>query len=413
MLTVKELDACKPKHKPYRVADGQGLYLHIKPRGSRSWIFRYTKPDGGRTTIGLGPYPALAAKAARKEADSCRELLASGIDPKAHRLEKQQAQQKNTNTFSTVAHDWVTYKTDQGWSPATAEKCQTYLGKDIIPRLGEIPIAEITRHDLNSLMEVIEARGAFNVAEKVRQWLRNIFSFAVAKGYMENNPASELNAVAQKTSRAAHYPHLVEAQLPHFLQQLRQQETRNPRSYLTVTAAWLVLLTGSRPGMVRYAEWQEFDLDDALWSVPAHKMKQRRPHLVPLSRQLVVMLRNLRDITGRNPFLFPGRGNYGKRDGSVISERTIGNVFNKIGYKDRMTPHGSRHTASTILNEHGWNPRWIDAQLSHKEAAGPKVRGEYNHALYLEHRREMMQWYADHLQNLEQGTTTVIAMQAR
>lgn len=123
----------------------------------------------------------------------------------------------------------------------------------------------------------------------------------------------------------------------------------------------------------------------------------RRPHLVPLSRQLVVMLRDLHQVTGRNPFLFPGRGNYGTRDGSVISERTIGNVFNKLGYKDRMTPHSSRHTASTVLNEHGWNPRWIDAQLSHKETTGPKVRGEYNHAVYLEHRREMMQWYADHL----------------
>ncbi|MEQ8799545.1 MAG: tyrosine-type recombinase/integrase [Salinisphaeraceae bacterium] len=412
MLTVKELEACRPKSKAYRVADGQGLYLHVKPSGSRSWIFRYTKPSGGRTTIGLGPYPAVSARIARKESEACRELLASGIDPSAHRVEQKQAQQKNANTLSLVAEEWFAYKVNQGWAPATAEKCRTYLEKDILPRLGRTPVLEITRHDLNRLMESIEARGAFNVAEKVRQWLRSIFSFAIAKGYLESNPASELNAVAQKAPRATHYAYLLESQLPRFLQQLRQQETRSPRSYITVTAAWLVLLTGSRPGMVRYAEWQEFNLDDALWSVPAHKMKKRRPHLVPLSRQLVVMLRDLQEVTGRNPFLFPGRGNYGKRDGSVISERTIGNLFNKMGYKDRMTPHGGRHTASTVLNEHGWNPRWVDAQLSHKETTGPKVRGEYNHAIYLEHRREMMQWYADHLHNLELGAATVVAMSA-
>lgn len=363
--------------------------------------------------MGLGPYPAVSAKSARKESETCRELIASGVDPKAQRAEQKQASQRDANTFRLVAKEWFAYKLDRGWAPATAEKCQTYLDKDILPRLGDTSVSLITRYDLNRLMESIEARGAFNVAEKVRQWLRSTFSFAIAKGYLDTNPASELDAVAKKAPQAVHYPYLLEAQLPPFLQLLRQQETQSPRTYITVTAGWLVLLTGNRPGVVRYAQWQEFDLDNALWSIPAHKMKMRRPHLVPLSRQLLVMLRDLHDVTGRNPYLFPGRGNYGKRDGSVISERTIGNLFNKIGYKNRMTPHGSRHTASTILNEHGWNPRWVDAQLSHKEVSGPKVRGEYNHAIYLEHRQEMMQWYADHLQALELGTNSVIALQSR
>lgn len=412
MLTVKALESYKAKDKSYRVADGKGLYLHIKPTGSRSWIFRYTKPGGSRTTIGLGPYPAVSAKAARREADTFRELLATGIDPKAQRAEEKEALQRDANTFQLVAEEWFAYKLDRGWAPATAEKCQTYLDKDILPRLGDSAVSLITRHDLNRLMESIEARGAFNVAEKVRQWLRGIFSFAIAKGYLDTNPASELNAVAKKAPQPVHYPYLLEPQLPRFLQLLRQQESQNPRTYITVTAAWLVLLTGNRPGVVRFALWQEFDLDNALWSIPAHKMKMRRPHLVPLSRQLVVLLRDLHNVTGRNPFLFPGRGNYGKRDGSAISERTIGNLFNKMGYKNRMTPHGSRHTASTILNEHGWNPRWVDAQLSHKEASGPKVRGEYNHAIYLEQRREMMQWYADHLQGLELSDCKVLALQS-
>jgi integrase len=412
MLTVKALDSYKARAEPYSVRDSKGLYFHIKPTGSRSWLFRYTKPNGGRTAIGLGPYPAVSAKAARKAAGQCRELLAAGVDPKAKRDAQKQALKQDANTFRRVAMEWFEFHVGKGWAPATAEKCRAYLDKDILPRLGDTATTLITRHDLNQLMESIEARGAFNVAKKVRQWLKGIFSFAIAKGYVDTNPASELNAVAQKGPDAVHYPHLLEAQLPLFLQLLRLQETQHPRTYITVTAAWLNLLTGNRPGVIRFAQWTEFDLDNALWSIPADKMKKRRPHLVPLSRQLVVMLRGLHDVTGRNAYLFPGRGNYGKRDGSAISERTVGNLFNKMGYKDRMTPHGSRHTASTILNEHGWNPRWVDAQLSHREVEGPKIRGEYNHAIYLEHRREMMQWYADRLQALELGTTTVVTLQS-
>lgn len=361
--------------------------------------------------MGLGPYPAVSAKAARKEAETCRELLATGVDPKTQRRQQKQLLKQDATTLRTVATTWFTFKLDQGWSPATADKCQTYLDKDIFPRLGDTAVSLITRHDCNELMESIEARGALNVAKKVRQWLRSIFSFAIAKGYLDTNPASELNAVARKPPPAVHYPHLAEAELPHFLRLLRQLETENPRTYLTVTAAWVVLLTGNRPGVVRLAQWQEFDLDNALWTIPAQIMKSRRPHLVPLSRQVISRLRALQKATGRNPYLFPGRGNYGKRDGSVISERTIGNRFNKIGYKNRMTAHGSRHTASTILNEHDWNPRWVDAQLSHKDSTGPKVRGEYNHAIYLEHRHEMMQWYADHLEALELGTNAVVKLQ--
>jgi len=412
MLTVKALDSYKARAEPYSVRDSKGLYFHVKPTSSRSWLFRYTKPSGGRTAIGLGPYPAVSAKAARKVAEDYRELIAAGIDPKAKRDAHKQALRRDVNTFRRVATEWFEFHVNKGWAVATAEKCQSYLDKDILPRLGDNAITLITRHDLNQLMESIEARGAFNVAKKVRQWLKGIFSFAIAKGYLETNPASELNAVAHKGPDAVHYPYLLEEQLPLFLQLLRQQATQHPRTYITVTAAWLNLLTGNRPGVIRFAQWTEFDLDNALWSIPADKMKKRRPHLVPLSRQLVVMLRSLHDVTGRNAYLFPGRGNYGKRDGSAISERTVGNLFNKMGYKDRMTPHGSRHTASTILNEHGWNPRWVDAQLSHREVEGPKIRGEYNHAIYLEHRREMMQWYADRLQALELGTTTVMTLQS-
>ena len=172
---------------------------------------------------------------------------------------------------------------------------------------------------------------------------------------------------------------------------------------MTKTAGHLVILTANRPGVVRSAEWSEFDLDNALWEIPAAKMKMRRPHLVPLPRQAVEMLRELHRITGSYPFLFPGQGGYGKREGKFMSECTINLAYARIGYKGRMTGHGSRHTASTLLHEHGWESKFIDAQLSHKDKDAPKIRGEYNHAIYLPQRREMMQWYADYLDQLAGG----------
>ncbi|WP_371320042.1 tyrosine-type recombinase/integrase [Pseudomonas gingeri] len=240
----------------------------------------------------------------------------------------------------------------------------------------------------------IEARKAHNVARKTRGWLREIFSQAVARGLTENNPASELLAIAAEAPPTEQHPHLLEPEIPDFINAMKKTTSRQ----LARTAAWLTIWTASRPGMVRWAEWSELNLDDALWIVPAKKMKMSRDHVVPLCTQAVAAIQELRLLTGRSRYLFPGTG----PKKPIISENTINLVFAKVGYKGRLVGHGTRHTASTLLREHGWTKDHVEAQLAHKEDG---MSGVYNKARYLPQRRRMMQWYADYLEALGEGLT--------
>lgn len=410
-LTVKAIDALKPKTSTYRVQDEKNLYIQIKPTGAKSWMFRYTKPDGKRSWMGLGPYPAVSAAEARNKAAGFRAAVAKDIDPiKEKQTSKAARATAQTNTFAVVAEAWYRYKVP-AWSEATASKCRDYLDKDILPALGARPIASIEAKETADLVESIEKRQAFNVAQKVRQWLKAIFSYAIAKGFAKYNPASELGSIAAKGPDAKNHSNLREPELPDFLRALSAYGG-NP---MTIMAARLVLLTACRPGVVRAAEWSEFDFKEERWNIPAAKMKMRRLHVVPLPRQAMEILSELRSITGTYQYLFPGQGGYGKRAGKIMSEGTINQAFARIGYKGRMTGHGSRHTASTLLNEHAsaqnFDDKWIDAQLAHKEKnkEAPDMRKLYNHAEYLEHRRAMMQWYADYLDLLERGTVVPMA----
>jgi integrase len=408
-LTVKELDALKPQEKPYRVLYEKGLYLEVKPTGAKSWVFRFTRANGSRTWMGLGGYPELGAAKAALKAGKLRADMAEGIDPlEAKREARHKKVASQANTLRKVAEEWYQYKLPS-WSSATAGKCRDYLDKDILPELGDLPIASIEPGHTAALMKKIEERKAFNVAKKVRQWLRAIFSYAIAHGLIKHNPASELTSIAAKAPDATHYPWLTELELPPFLRALSGYTGRRQ----TLIACKLVILTGCRPGVIRAAEWTEFDLEKALWTIPKEKMKMRRPHIVPLPTQALTLLQELKEITGSYQYLFPCQGGYGKRQGLFISEGTINQAFARIGYKGRMTGHGSRHTASTLLNEHatanGFSKGWINAQLSHKTVDegkdDTKISREYNHAIYLDARKKMMQWYADYLEGLETGAS--------
>ena len=395
------LKALEPEAVQYREIYETGLYFQVKPTGARSWVMRYRRPDGRWNWIGLGAYPALRAPKARELQADHLKLVSQGIDPVSYEKQvEEQAATKRANLFGAVAEDWYQHNFAK-WSPATSEKCRTYLDKDILPVLGKRPIGDITPMEAVGLVASIERRKAFNVAKKVRQWLRRIFSYAKAKGLVQFNPASDLNEVAAKAPSPEHFPYLLESELQPFLVALRAA-TGSP---LSLMAARLVLLTGCRPGVVRAAEWCEFDLDKAEWEIPAEKMKMRRPHWVPLQPQLVALLRELHSMTGSYRYLFPSQGGYGKRNVAYLSEGAINLVYHRIGYKGRMTGHGSRHTASTLLSEHEWEGRYIDAQLSHKDKdpSAAAMRSHYNHASYKAQRRKMMQWYADYLDALEYG----------
>lgn len=382
------LQTLEPETKEYRESYGvDRLYFVVAASGRKRWEVRYKKPATGRWAwMGIGGYPDTSAKRARAEAQRVAELVADGVDPVELRRGAE------VHPFREAAEAWYRDKVERGRAAKTLKGIRYWLDNDALPALGTRPVDKISRGDCAKLQAAIEKRGAFNTAEKSRTWLAQIFGRAIALGHTENNPASNLADIAAQPPQEQRYPHLVEQELPEFLRALHE----SPSKLIVRTAAWMVVRTASRPGMVRWAEWDEFDGE--VWRVPAAKMKMRRDHVVPLPRQVLEALEALRPMTGRSRYLFPGEG----ARSPVISDMAINTAFARIGYRRRMTGHGSRHTAKTLLSEHGWPAVWTEAQLAHT----PKgMEGVYNQAAYLEKRRAMMQWYSDYLDALARGMT--------
>ncbi|MBK4999557.1 integrase arm-type DNA-binding domain-containing protein [Pseudomonas sp. S31] len=393
-LTALQIKASKPTDKQYMLGDSSGLGLLVHPNGSKYWHFRYTY-RGRAMKMSLGVWPVVSLQEARDKAAECRRLVKIDINPGAKaRADKREKREAGLNTFKRAAEYWYQFKADSGRAQATLKKIRDYLDKDLLPALGSKQLEEITRADCARLQASIEKRGAFNVADKARTWLKQIFSQAIARGLCEHNPASELHTIALAPPPTLHYPHLHENELPEFLQALSRTTSRLPAR----VAAWMAILTAARPGMVRYAAWEDIDFEEGTWTVPAERMKMRRDYVTPLPHQLIAKLVELHRLTGRSRYLFPGNGN--KR--AVLCENTINLVFVKIGYQGRLVSHGVRHTASTLLREHGWLKDHVESQLAHVEGG---IAGEYNQALYMTQRRIMMQWYADYLDALREGMT--------
>ena len=259
--------------------------------------------------------------------------------------------------------------------------------KDVFPYIGHRPIKDIKPMELLAVLSKIEARGATEKVRKVRQRCGEVWKYAVVTGRAEYNPAPDL-ASAVTPHEKEHYAFLTQDELPEFLRTLNTYAG----SVLVKIAMQLLILTGVRPGELRQAEWQEFDFERKVWNVPAERMKMRRPHLVPLSSQAIDLLNQLKPMTGAGTLLFPGRNNPKK----PMSDMALTVLVRRIGYAGRVTGHGFRHTMSTILHEQGFNSAWIELQLAHVDKNS--IRGTYNHAQYLEGRKEMMQWYADYIE---------------
>ncbi|MEE5105543.1 tyrosine-type recombinase/integrase [Pseudomonas alliivorans] len=390
------LAALEPEAKEYRETYGvDRLYFVVSPSGRKRWELRFKKPDGRWGWHGLGSYPDVTTKKAREKAYDAQKLASSGIDPVAHKAASRASKSVSaTNTFRAAAEVWFRKKQDDGRAEKTLKGITGALENDILPALGDKSLDQIGRSDCAKLQASIEKRGAHNTAEKARVWVNQIFGLAIALGLTENNPASNLVDIAAKAPEETQYPHLLEAELPEFLRALRDSRSGT----IVKAAAWLTVWTASRPGMVRWAEWSEFDLDKGLWYVGGAKMKMDRDHVVPLPTQAVEMIKDLHRVTGRSRYLFPSSG----QKVPVISDATINKCFALIGYKRRMTGHGTRHTCSTLLNEHGWREEWIEAHLAHKKTG---IKGVYDKAVYLRQRQQMVQWYADYLGGLEKGMT--------
>mgnify|MGYP005843820629 CR=1 FL=1 len=393
-LAETVLRSLEPESKLFRVRDGANLlYFTVDSKGAKRWEVRFKAPDGRWSWMGVGGYPAVSAKLARREADAIQGLVADGLDPREDRQAKKVAKQALLeHPLGESAEYWYNKKLASGYAASTAAQMRGYLDNDILPVLGGRPIKSITPKDCADLQRKIEMKGTLDKSSKIRQALNQIFRFAIARGICDSNPAAELAYIAATPEAKTPYPHLLEDELPAFLQALDLSSGRKQ----TIIAMKMCLLTASRPGMVVKAEWRHINLDDSLWVVPAGNMKTRKQHFVPLSTQLVTLLRELKAMTGRSRHLFPSIG----PKNPTMSTDSINKMLRGIGYKARLTGHGSRHTASTLLHEHGWFHFHIEAQLSHKM---PGVAGVYNQAAYLESRRVMMQWYADYLDALREG----------
>ncbi|EBD3739040.1 tyrosine-type recombinase/integrase [Salmonella enterica] len=395
-LNARQVDAAKPREKAYKLADGAGLYLEVVPSGSRYWRMKY-RFNGKEKRMAFGVYPAVSLAQARALRDEAKKKLAEGIDPSfAKKEEKLVRDVQLNNTFQAVALEWHGTKVSR-WSEGYASDIIEAFNKDIFPYIGQLPVNDIKPLVLLNVLRRMENRGATEKAKKVRQRCSEVFRYAIVTGRAEYNPAADLTS-AMSGHESKHYPFLTVEELPDFFKAL----TGYTGSPLVVLAARLLILTGVRTGELRGAFWSEFDLEKAVWEIPAERMKMKRPHLVPLSTQALEIVQQLKVMSGQYPLVFPGRNDPRK----TMSEASINQVFKRIGYTGKVTGHGFRHTMSTILHEEGFNTAWIETQLAHVDKNA--IRGTYNHAQYMEGRREMMQWYGDYLNILEFTTGTIL-----
>ena len=397
-LSDTAVKKAKPEAKAYKLADGGGMYLEVMPNGSKYWRLKY-RIAGKEKRLALGVYPDVGLKDARTRRDEARKLLANGSDPAiVKQTQKRQAKIAAANSFEKTAREYHALKTPM-WTPHHATDWINTLEKEVFPKFGHRPLAEIETPDILDILRALEARGTFEIRARVLQRVRAVFSFAIGSGRARLNPAAGIGReVLAPTPKVKHMPALDAGEMPQFLRALAEYQERAKSSPIVFAATRLLMLTFVRTGEVRGAQWSEFDLDAALWVIPAERMKARQPHTVPLSQQAVEVIRALQPLTGHLPALFPNRNG----EGAVISENTVLKVIENIGYKGRMTGHGFRSVASTYLNNLGTiRPDMIEAQLAHGDK--DQVRAAYNRADYMEYRKAMMQFWADTLDKMEKG----------
>ena len=395
-LNDRQIKHSKPKDKPYKLTDGNGLYLHITPAGGKLWKLDYAI-DGKRKTLSIGKYPHLSLVEAREAAENARKMKAQGIDPsQAKQQAKAERQAALLNTFEHIARDWHQNNISR-WKPNHAQRIMRYLEKDVFPHIGSSPIQELRVAHIKKVLDAITARGVAETAEKIRQWINKIFNYALMLERVDGNPASALVGYIQPQT-TEHMPALPREELTEFYHRLLQVDAE-PQNRLCLM---LLVLCFPRNTEIRGGEWKEINWQAKTWTIPASRMKRPREHLIPLSDWAMELLQELHQLTGKGRFMFPNRNTIS----GYISENTLGNILNRIGYKGIATPHGFRSLASSILNEQGFNPDAIERQLAHVEEN--KIRAAYNRAEYLAERTEMMQWYSDYLRERYEAALDLI-----
>ncbi|WP_033074093.1 tyrosine-type recombinase/integrase [Sphingopyxis sp. MWB1] len=394
VLTDTAIRKAKPKEKPYKVSDSQGLYLLINPRGSKLWRVKY-RMNGVERKLALGSYPEITLAEARSARDAARRQLAHSIDPNfVKRQERIEAGIRASNSFSSVAQELIEKKAREGMAEPTLAKMRWFvklLGNDY----GKRPVAEITPQELLHELRKHERRGRLETANLLRAFASRVFRYAVATARAERDPA-QLLIGALTTPRVKHFPAITDAVTFGALLRAIEDYQGDPA---VMHALKLTPHVFQRPGEIRHMEWTEVDFGKAVWIIPEGKMKMRQPHSVPLSRQSLAILTNMRSLSGSGRYVFPSIRSRAR----PISENTINAALRRMGYpKDQMTAHGFRTSASSLLNESGkWNPDAIERALAHMVAGS--VRRIYNQSAYWTERVEMAQWWSDYLDELRKG----------
>lgn len=388
-LTTRQINATKPGTKIVTLSDGMGLELRITTNGSRGWRLRYTRPNGKRNMISLGKYPEVTLAEAREKRTDLRRLIAKGIDPVEHKQnEKRALKYASENTFKVLAMEWHAAMVPR-WKEGSkrVNDSRRVLEMYVFPKVGDRAIESILPLEWLEILRTLEDAGKFEQRRRLHAFCRDIYRFAIITGRASYNPLTDLQTALKPYKRGS-FHHIPQSELPQLVRDIEAYD----KSPMVRIGLKLLLLTAVRPGELRRAEWAEFDLNAAVWKIPAERMKMGRAHQVPLPAQAVDELRYLHKLTGPFKLLFPGRNDPRK----PISDAAFGMALKRMGYEGRHVPHGTRHVVATGLKELGYPREWIELQLSHKL---PGIEGVYTHAEHMttDQRPAMMQFWADYL----------------
>jgi integrase len=386
-LTNTEVKQAKPKAKEYNLADGKGLYLRVKPIGSKLWLFNYSRPfTKKRANISLGTFPAFSLANARRKSEEMRELLAQSIDPKHYKDEQsRKAQDAHSNTLERVFAKWLETKKSKV-SAGYAQDIERSFDLHIAPKLGKVPIHLIKAKDTIDIFEPIAAKGALETVKRLCQRLNEVMVYATNTGLLDSNSLSGIQK-AFDSPKKNNMPTLAPAEMPTLMKAISNANLKRTTRCLI---EWQ-LHTMTRPSEAAGARWDEIDLIESVWQIPEERMKKRRSHSVPLTPQTISILETMKPISGHREFIFPSDRN----PKSHINSQTANMAIKRMGFGGLLVAHGMRALASTTLNENGFDSDVIEAALAHSDKN--EVRGAYNRAEYLERRKGLMVWWSDQI----------------
>lgn len=386
------LASLESEEKEYRELDSNGLYFRVMPNGKKSWLFRYKKPNGKWSWLGIGSYPEIGGQLARKKAQELITDMGKGENPIITKQERKAKELENSNAiFEALAREWLDTKQEK-WVQDTMIRNKGALEKHIFPVMGKRLYTTIRPIEwMNHLKGIQQEHKIYEQVNRIRAMCRDIYDYAKVTGRIEYNPLEGLHKFLEQ-GKKENMAHVDEKELPPLLRAIDNYPTPDVRIGLK-----LLTMLFCRPSELREATWQEFDLENGEWTIPDERMKKRREHVIPLPTQAVQLIKELKALGNPSDYLFSGRSNPHKPKSDAVFIMAL----RRLGYEGRQTPHGFRHIASTLLNNHGFDERHIEAALAHVKDG---VAGVYNKAQYLNDRKYMMQWYADHLEKIADDT---------